>query len=230
MVTYSEFQPTEFDSKGLNGDENGISDFLVVPVSRTRDSGIAADSNFVAALALLGGESDSVQVHRFNHWGPGWFEIIVIDPSDEDLVNKAEDIEKRLEDYPFLDDDDFFVRERDEAIEVLDSYTPSNADPEKLPDDWKEKLYSELFDNGAEYTSDSGWYLEGVDLELLFVELGWAEDEEEEEHDPESCGCSYVGNDAWSCGHIDNVPNVPEDPNQLKFEFAHWEEHYLFGG
>ncbi len=26
----------------------------------------------------------------------------------------------------------------------------------------------------------------------------------EPEHDPETCGCRYLGNDMWSCGHIDN--------------------------
>ena len=24
------------------------------------------------------------------------------------------------------------------------------------------------------------------------------------EHNPEKCGCKYMGLDAWSCGHIDN--------------------------
>ena len=24
------------------------------------------------------------------------------------------------------------------------------------------------------------------------------------EHNPEKCGCKYIGFDAWSCGHIDN--------------------------
>lgn len=28
--------------------------------------------------------------------------------------------------------------------------------------------------------------------------------EEQLEHDPETCGCRYVGFDMWSCGHIDN--------------------------
>ena len=28
--------------------------------------------------------------------------------------------------------------------------------------------------------------------------------DDEDEHDPDKCGCKYLGNDMWSCGHIDN--------------------------
>jgi len=28
------------------------------------------------------------------------------------------------------------------------------------------------------------------------------------EHDPETCGCEYRGNDMWSCGYIDNMNMV----------------------
>jgi hypothetical protein len=31
-----------------------------------------------------------------------------------------------------------------------------------------------------------------------------SEHDEIEQHDPEVCGCRYLGNDMWSCGHIDN--------------------------
>lgn len=27
-----------------------------------------------------------------------------------------------------------------------------------------------------------------------------------DEHDPEKCGCTYVGNNMWNCGHIDQLP------------------------
>ena len=26
------------------------------------------------------------------------------------------------------------------------------------------------------------------------------------EHDPNTCGCKYLGCDMWSCGHVDNEP------------------------
>jgi hypothetical protein len=28
--------------------------------------------------------------------------------------------------------------------------------------------------------------------------------EEISEHDPDACGCKYLGSDMWSCGHCDN--------------------------
>lgn len=113
---YREFRPTQFDSKGLA--LNDQQHWLVAPVSQTRDSGPLAQSNFDACLEALGGESDTVEVHRFGHWGPGWFEIIVIDPADTEKVEIAEDIERALENYPVLDDVDFSEREHSEANEV----------------------------------------------------------------------------------------------------------------
>lgn len=106
MQTYRTFRPTAFDSAGLAGDRHGINEFLVLPVSQTRDSGTLDRSNFRVALRELGGESDTVQVHRFGHWGPGWYELILIDPADTAAVTTAEEIEASLADYPILSEDD----------------------------------------------------------------------------------------------------------------------------
>ena len=54
MQKYSEFQPTGFDNKGYMLDDR--QNWYVVPVSRTRDSGLFAESNFAAATEMLGGE------------------------------------------------------------------------------------------------------------------------------------------------------------------------------
>lgn len=43
-----------------------MSSFLVVPVSRSRDSGPLEESNFVEGLRLLGGESDTVQIPPYS--------------------------------------------------------------------------------------------------------------------------------------------------------------------
>ena len=109
MQTYSQFRPTQFDACGLALSDQ--QDWLVLPVIQTRDSGALEQSNFAAALERLGGESEMVQVHRFGHWGPGWFEIIIVSPAGMDLVKIAEDIERTLEDYPVLDEMDFSNRE-----------------------------------------------------------------------------------------------------------------------
>jgi len=102
MRTYAEFSPTQFDSTGL-----GLIDqqnWLVAPVSQTRDSGPLDRANFDATLRILGGESETVEVHRFGHWGPGWFEIILINPADEIRVKDAQETEDALSDYPIVDE------------------------------------------------------------------------------------------------------------------------------
>ena len=80
LTRYRDWSPTAFDPKGLNGEENNVSGWLVMPVSRTRDTGPFEESNFHTCVDMLGGESDYVEVHRFGHWGPGWIEIILVDP------------------------------------------------------------------------------------------------------------------------------------------------------
>jgi hypothetical protein len=57
-------------------------------------------------------------VHRFGHWGPGWFEIVLIDPADTNAVKIAEECEASLADYPVLDDMDFSEEETAEANET----------------------------------------------------------------------------------------------------------------
>lgn len=105
MQTYSEFAPTQFDVSGAFLPDR--QDWLVAPVSRTRDSEPLEESNFAVALELLG---DNVEVHCFNHWACGWFEIIIIRPDTPEIII-AEGIESKLEDYPILDEDDLSMRE-----------------------------------------------------------------------------------------------------------------------
>jgi hypothetical protein len=117
MERYKDFQPTGCDPKGLGLPNK--QDWFVVPVIQTRDSGVLAEANFKSALDMLGGEqADLVEVHRFGHWGPGWFEIIIIHPS---LEAKGKEIEESLEAYPILDDDLFSQMEYDAVYECWDN-------------------------------------------------------------------------------------------------------------
>ncbi len=117
LQRYSKFAPTGFDARGAFLPDQ--QDWLVVPVSQTRDSGCLDQSNFAAALAILGGESETCEVHRFGHWGPGWFEIIIVDPSRE---QEAEAIQAALENYPVLDDEDHSRREWEDYEQSWESY------------------------------------------------------------------------------------------------------------
>jgi hypothetical protein len=120
MKTYSKFSPTGFDRSGafLPDRQN----WLVLPVSQNRDSGPLDESNFASALELLGGESDDCEAHRFGHWGPGWFEIIIVNPENRELVRIAEEIESALSDYPVLDEHDYSAREHECFLESWDSW------------------------------------------------------------------------------------------------------------
>lgn len=119
MTRYSDFAPTGFDHKGAFLPDR--QDWLVAPVTQTRDSGPLAESNFASFLAEVGGESETVEVHRFGHWGPGWFEIILISPNSPHL-KRAEELEASLADYPVLDEQDYSKREHEEYCESWDCW------------------------------------------------------------------------------------------------------------
>ena len=109
-------------------------DYFVL-LSRNRDSGLVEESNFWSALKALNGESDTVKVIRAKHWAVGWIEMILIHESDTKSVDKGNEIEKALENYPILDEDDFFAREsekREEIIEELRKVIGNNATEEEI--------------------------------------------------------------------------------------------------
>ena len=120
MQQYKDFAPTCFDPKGHMLDDR--QNWYVLPVSRTRDSGVFAESNFETALEIVGGErANVIEVHRFGHWGPGWFEIIIVNPRAGKTMKKAMEIECSLADYPVLDDEDFSRREWEEMEDTWEN-------------------------------------------------------------------------------------------------------------
>jgi len=143
MKTYSKFSPTEFDRAGAFLPDR--QEWLVLPVSQNRDSGPLDQSNFAKALEILGGESEDVEIHRFGHWGPGWFEIIIVNPGNAELVKQAEDIERSLENYPVLNDEDYSRREWECFQESWESWGRR---------DYQKELAKKLFADFAEGVSE----------------------------------------------------------------------------
>ena len=82
-----------------------------------RDSDTLTRSNFTRGLELIGGESDTVQVIRENHWAVGWVEWIAIHESDEAALDTANEILSGLFNYPVIDDEHFSNLEHDEAAD-----------------------------------------------------------------------------------------------------------------
>lgn len=112
---YRDFRPSQFDPPGLGLDDR--QSWYVAPCSQTRDSEPLEQSNFASLLVALGGESDTVEVHRFGHWGPGWFEIVIVDPNDATACQTMVECACSLADYPVLDESDYSERESDAAQE-----------------------------------------------------------------------------------------------------------------
>ena len=121
---YKDFRPTQFDGRGLALPDQQA--WYVAPVAKNRDSGALARANFDATLKALGGESETVEVHRFGHWANGWFEIIIINPSQEPTVKLAQEISDSLEDYPIVCEELFSQYEDEECSQTWEHcYSPS---------------------------------------------------------------------------------------------------------
>ena len=116
METYREYAPTCFD-RHLQIDDR--ENWIVCPVSQTRDSSALEKSNFRTVLADMGGESDTLEIHRFGHWGPGWYEIIIVHPSREKEVMAWTE---RLEEYCVADEYDYSQLESENELEYWDNF------------------------------------------------------------------------------------------------------------
>ena len=116
--------------------------WLLAPVSVNRDSGPLDQSNFSAALEMLGGKSETVEVHRFGHWCNGYFELIIAHPA---WLTKVEEIESALESYPILNEDDYSERENEFKEECWSSY--GRRDFEKQLLSTLENMANELVDS-----------------------------------------------------------------------------------
>lgn len=116
-ITKNSFNALMDNSRGLDTWSNysgPSNDRIVVSgIGRNRDTqecDIEA-SNFEVALEMLGGESSSVKVERYDHWGCGWFEIITLSPRATSKIKIALEITEMLEQYALLDDSDYSERE-----------------------------------------------------------------------------------------------------------------------
>lgn len=102
-------------------------EYFSAGVGRSRDSDTLERSNFECMLCALGGESDTVLVIRESHWAVGWVEWIAIHESDSKALETADNIKRKLADYPVVDEMHWSDLEMDEANDVWrDCYRPQD--------------------------------------------------------------------------------------------------------
>lgn len=174
LTLFKDYRPTSFDSKGLGAHDQG--DWIVLPVILTRDADTLEQSNFHTALKIMGGKSDTVNVHGFNHWGCGYFDIIVVHPSRE---AEAQSIYDSLESYPVLSDDDYSERDHEENDRVyrdmLERDFISNIetifDVYLLPDNDFYSLFSHLMDQENIYFENNWVNVDNVTENITLEDL-----------------------------------------------------------
>lgn len=202
---YADWSPTQFDGN-IDIDRE---DWLVMPVMQTRDSGCIAQSNFATFLKELGGESETVEVHRFGHWGPGWFEIIIIDPSDAKAFDTAYDCARALQDYPVLSDEDLSERESELEQESWSSWACRDfrRECEKELESYMNEFHGDPVDSYQRWCKN--W---GLDVELC------------------GCGDCILCVEEWMADLIAKLDTVDDEglrgfaTNILDMEVSHTDE------
>lgn len=172
---FKDFRPTQFDSKAIDiaSSDSGLDnkgEWFVLPCSRTRDSGILSESNFEGCLKELEEKEIRHEVHRFGHWGPGWYEIIIVQhsPSGTQFVGE---VMCALADYPILYEDDYFERELELEYECWTNHGMSDMLKELVISDRAKELLSEFPDQCYELVcsvDDGRGLIECHDTEVHF--------------------------------------------------------------
>lgn len=119
LPRYAAYRPTGFDTRGLGLEDR--QDWHVCPVVVTRDTEdpltLSNWEVFKRELARVDPEGENHETHRFGHWGPGWFEIVIVRPDTAALI-EAQELADAMASYPVLDDSDFSEREHAKGCDV----------------------------------------------------------------------------------------------------------------
>ena len=105
-------RPTQFDRRhGSFAAADPHANWFIV-MSQNRDSDALAKSNFECTTDLLKVFGDSAYtIHRFGHWGCGWYEVLLVNPDDENACADAESTLRALCDYPVVDDKHYSAKQ-----------------------------------------------------------------------------------------------------------------------
>lgn len=96
----------------------------LVAMGRHRDSDLLTNSNwdvFIAMLDKLDIE-DAYTIESESHWAVGWVEHILINPQCQPAIDLADDVQRKLDDYPILDEDHHSEREWEDHLQNWESW------------------------------------------------------------------------------------------------------------
>ena len=154
--------PTGFDDLSNYMGETP-EDSLLVLLGRNRESDLLSESNWETALKRLGGESETVEIHRFGHWACGWLEYLCVKENTK-AHELALEMEKAMEGYPVLDEEDWSEREHEAAAKVWAEYWDNKERLEYVRDN-PDQFYFHSFSDMLECIR--GKYFCGYASELL---------------------------------------------------------------
>lgn len=132
-------------------------------LTKTRDSGILYQSNHAAMEEILLQDkyNQDVRYEYHKHWACGWvegFAVRVIDQNDcyTEAFQEVHKIKVWLDDYPILNDDDYYERQYDEYMDSFQSYGYKDFIDElvtkfNLSYDEEEILYNREWDDLMEF-------------------------------------------------------------------------------
>jgi hypothetical protein len=160
--------------------------------SRNRDSEHLDNSNYDATVARLEkiSKDDMEGVHS-SHWLVGWCDQIAVKIYNEDgsfteIFKEAVRIADELQSYPVLDEEDLSRRQYEDDLENIE--TNARFSTTGLPEDWKEEVFSVLWDgyySNGEFEDDHGTHWPSEEAVLEAAHELWPDlvpmDEEEKE-------------------------------------------------
>lgn len=174
LTLFKDYRPTGFDRKGVGVHDQG--DWIVLPVILTRDADPLSESNFYTALKIMGEESDTVEVKGFNHWGCGYFDIIIAHPS---RASEVQSIHDSLDSYPVLDESDYSERDHEENNRVYQDMLErefignieAQFDIYLLPENDFYSLFSHLMDRENIYFENNWVNVDNVTENITLEDL-----------------------------------------------------------
>jgi hypothetical protein len=126
LTTFGQFRPTALDVRGVGSDDDTC-EWGVSPVSITRDSRTMSLANWAANLENIEAvdpDGEDHEVCRFGHWGPGWFEIVIVRPGSK-AERVARENAAHLENHPVLDESKWTEMEMEAVTEWWDGLSLS---------------------------------------------------------------------------------------------------------